>query len=263
MKKFIMILGGFAMLGAMVVGVLNKNDLDRVAKEVEEKKLAVKDATEKLGEAEDKRDEAIEKETQAKDARNQIAAAVEGVRGNLKQVERSLEDVTGELKKVEIEQKEIDLAVRRQFPDGKIKSASDLEMTLTMLKDTLSERQAKKTELMALVETANQTKQVQVSKVKEEEKYQIQRAQKLAVNGLVATVVAVNKEWGFVMVNAGRQHGVGADASLLVKRGNTRIARLRIVTLEDTSTVADVVDESTVRGIDVQPGDKVIFETSN
>ena len=136
-------------------------------------------------------------------------------------------------------------------------------MTLTMLKDTLTEKQAKKTELMAQVEAANQTKQVEVAKVKDEEEFQVKRAQKLAVNGLIATVIAVNKDWGFVMVNAGRQHGIGADASLLVKRGNTRIARLRIVNLEETSTVADVVDESVMQGIDVQPGDKVIFETTN
>lgn len=258
-----MILAGFAMLGAMVVGVINKNDLDEVTVLVDAKKAEVKDATEKLGESEDKRDDAIERETQAKDTRNQISAGVEGVKGSLKQVERSLEDISGELKKVEIEQKEIDLAVRRQFPDGNIKSADDLTMTLTMLKDTLAEKQARKTELMAQVEAANQTKQVQVAKVKEEEQFQVQRAQKLAVNGLVATVIAVNQEWGFVMVNAGRQHGVGADASLLVKRGNSRIARLRIVNLEDNMTVADVVDESVVSGLGVQPGDKVIFETTN
>ena len=107
---------------------------------------------------------------------------------------------------------------------------------------------------------AYQSKQVEVSKVREEEKFQMQRAQKLSLNGLVATVIAVNKEWGFVMINAGRQHGVTADASLLVKRGNSRIARLRIVTLEETSTVADLVDESLVKGVDIQPGDKVIFE---
>jgi hypothetical protein len=104
---------------------------------------------------------------------------------------------------------------------------------------------------------------VQISKVREEEKYQNQRAQKLAVGGLVATVIAVNNEWGFVMVNAGQTHGVSPDASLLVKRGNSRIGRLRIVNLEATSTIADLVDDSIVPGINVQPGDKVIFETSN
>jgi len=88
-------------------------------------------------------------------------------------------------------------------------------------------------------------------------------AQKLALNGLVATIIAVNNEWGFVMVNAGRQHGVGAESSLLVRRGNTRVARLRIVNLQDNMLVADVVKESLMKGFKVQPGDKVIFEDVN
>ena len=78
---------------------------------------------------------------------------------------------------------------------------------------------------------------------------------------MVATVIAVNNEWGFVMVNAGRAHGVEADSSLLVKRGNVRIARLRLVNLQDTACVCDVVKESLMKGIKVQPGDKVIFES--
>jgi hypothetical protein len=263
MKKFIMILGGLAMIGSAVVGILNKGDLEQIRTDLVDVKLEEKDTTEKLGEAEDKRDDSLEKESQAKDGRNQASAAVEGVKQELKIVERSLEDVGSELKRVEIEKKEIDLAIRKQFPDGNIKSAEDLQMTLTMLKDTLTERQNRKAELTAQMEAANQARQAEVAKVKDEEKYQIQRAQKLALNGLVATVIAVNKEWGFVMVNAGRAHGVSPDASLLVKRGNSRIARLRLVTLEDRAVVADVIDDSLVSGLKVQPGDKVIFENSN
>lgn len=67
----------------------------------------------------------------------------------LKIVQRSLEDVAGELKKAEIEKKEIDLLVAKTFPDGNIKTSEDLQMTLTMLKDTLTEKQGKKTELNA------------------------------------------------------------------------------------------------------------------
>jgi myosin heavy subunit len=263
MKKFVMILAGLAMIGAVAVGLINKGDREDILAELKGLVISVKDVTEKLGAAEDKREDTLEKETQAKDDRNQAAAAVEGVKQELKIVERALEDVEAEIKKVEIEQKEIDLAVQRVFPDGNIKSAEELRMTLTMHKDTLTERQNKKAELIAQMEAANQAKQVQISKVREEEKYQNQRAQKLAVGGLVATVIAVNNEWGFVMVNAGQAHGVSPDASLLVKRGNSRIGRLRIVNLEATSTIADVVDDSIVPGINVQPGDKVIFETSN
>jgi transcription elongation GreA/GreB family factor len=262
MKKFIMILAGFAMLGAAVVGWLNKTDFEKVNAELASLKSDVTEVTSKLGEAEDKRDDAEEKETQAKDTRNQAAAAVAESEQKLKVVQRSLEEVTGNLKKAEIEKKEIDLAIRKVFPDGNIKSSQDLQMTLTMLKDTLTESQNKKTELNTQLGSAAQAKQVQVSKVKEEENYQVQRAQRLALNGLVATVIAVNKEWGFVMINAGRSHGVAPDASLLVKRGNSRIARLRIVNLEDMVVVADIVDESIVSGIEVQPGDKVIFENA-
>lgn len=260
MKKFVMILAGFAMLGAAVVGVLNKKDLEGVISELTGLKAQVTEVTAKLGEAEDKKDDATEKETQAKDTRNQASAAVAESEQKLKMVQRAVEELTAELQKVEIEKKEIDLAIQKVFPDGNIKSSEDLQMNLTMLKDTLTTHQAKKTELNTQLGGAAQAKQVQVAKVKEEENYQMQRAQRLALNGLMATVIAVNREWDFVMVNAGRAHGVTPESSLLVKRGNTRIARLRIVNLEDTVTVADIVDDSLVSGIEVQPGDKVIFE---
>jgi hypothetical protein len=260
MKKFVMILAGFAMLGAAVVGVLNKKDLEAVIEELTGVKKQVTEVTAKLGEAEDKRDGAQEKETQAKDTRNQAAAAVAESEQKLKVVQRGVEDLSSELQKVEIEKKEIDLAIRKVFPDGNIKDSKDLQMTLSMLKDTLTAHQTKKTELNTQLGGAAQAKQTQVSKVKEEENFQSQRAQRLALTGLVATVIAVNREWDFVMVNAGRSHGVSPESSLLVKRGNTRIGRLRIVNLEDTVTVADIVDDSLVSGIEVQPGDKVIFE---
>lgn len=260
MKKFIMILAGFAMLGASVVGLLNKGSLEDLRKEGKDLKDKVTELNSKLAEAEEKKSAAEEKETQAKDTRNQASATVAEAEQKLKNISRALEEVNAELKKVEIEKKEIDLLVRQAFPDGVITSVEELQMSVTMLKDQLTEKQNKKTELNNLLTSAAQAKQVQVAKVKEEENLQIKRAQRLAVNSLVATVIAVNKDWDFVMVNAGRAHGVGAEDSLLVKRGNTRIARLRIVNLEETTTIADIVDDSIVSGIDVQPGDKVIFE---
>lgn len=261
MKKFIMILSGFAMIGSAVVGLLNSNDYRDAGLELTSVRSEVQDLTAKLGEAEDKRDDATVRETQAKDTRNQAAASLAEVDQKLKIVQRAVEEVDAEMQRAEVEKKELDLVVSRLFPDGQIKTVEDLQMTLTMLKDTLTENQNKKTELSTQLGSAAQAKQTQVAKVKEEEIFQVQRAQRLALNSLVATVIAVNKEWGFVMINAGRQHGVAADASLLVKRGNSRVARLRIVSLEESTVVADVVDESLVSGIEVQPGDKVIFES--
>lgn len=263
MKKLIMILAGLAMIGATVLGVINKNDIDAVYADLVDAREQVRVANEQLVEAEDKREAATEEQTQATDARNQALAAVEQVREAVRRVERSLEGVDDEMKKIDLEQREIDLLVRRQFPDGNIRSPDDLNMQLTMLKETLSERQARRADAVAQMQAAEQNKQTQVARVREEEQHQVQRAQRVALNGMVATVIAVNREWGFVMVNAGRAHGISPDASLLVMRGNSRIGRLRIVTLEETSVVADVVDELGAQSVNVQPGDKVIFENVN
>ncbi|MEM7699005.1 MAG: hypothetical protein AAF236_11430 [Verrucomicrobiota bacterium] len=260
MKKFVMILGALATLAAIVVGILNKRDFDGVLTALDDMRGQVKEVSAKLNTAEAERDQAVEEETQAKDQRNQASADVAGVQQELKVLERSIEDVTAELKKVEIQQKEIDLAIRREFPDGNIESIEQLQAQLTMLQDGLTEVQARKTELEASLAAASQAKQQQVARVRKEEEFQVERAKALALNGLVATVIAVNRDWGFVMVNAGRIHGVKGDSSLLVKRGNIHVARLRIVNLEDDLTVTDVVEGSTNQGVDIQPGDKVIFE---
>lgn len=263
MKKVIMLISALAMCGSVFVGLGNKEFLETTVAELTSVNGKVKDVTADLGAVEDQRDDATEKESQAKDKRNQASAAIEGVKQNLKITQKSIDDISADLKKVEIEIAEINLAVKKVFPDGQIKSAEELRMKMTMLQESLTEEQNKKAEYEAQLAGAAQLKQEQVARVKEEENYQVSRAQKLSLNGLVATVIAVNADWGFVMVNAGRQNGVSADSSLLVKRGNSRIARLRIVNLQDNVVVADVVKESLLAGFKVQPGDKVIFESVN
>lgn len=260
MKKFIMILAALSLIGSIGISYLNFQDFTAVKEELKVVEGEIAKMNNDLNAAEQEKTDKETKETQAKDTRNQASAAVEEVRQKLLVVERDLETTNTSFSKVEVEQKEIDLLIRKTFPDGDIVDSEELKKTLDTLKSQLTEKQSKKAELNTHLTTAAQAKQVQVTKVREEEKLQVARAQKLSLNSLVATVIAANKEWGFVMVNAGRAHGVTPDASLLVKRGNSRVARLRIVSLEDNVTITDVIRESLSNGIDVQPGDKVIFE---
>ena len=262
MKKFIMILGILAMGGAIVLGLQNKGTLESTKSELDSVKVEVKKVTTELGATEDKRDASIVKETQAKDKRNQASAAIEGVKQNLKIITKSVDDASSDLKKAEIEKKEVDLLIKKTWPSGEITTIDDMQAKLTALKDNLTGKQSKVAELEAAYAQAKQVRKVEEDKVKKEEQYQIKRSQKLALNGMVATVIAVNKDWGFVMVNAGRAHGVSGDSSLLVRRGNSRVARLRIVNLQDMVSVCDIVKDSMLKGIKVQPGDKVIFENS-
>jgi uncharacterized phage infection (PIP) family protein YhgE len=78
--------------------------------------------------------------------------------------------------------------------------------------------------------------------------------------GLQGKILAVNPGWNFVVLNVGDQQGVLVNASLIVVRGNMPVARLRVTSVERSTSVADVIPSSMARGVSVQPGDAVIFE---
>lgn len=262
MKKFMMLLAALAMGASIFFGLLNKKFLEETKNELDGVNADISKVTTELGEVEDKLVTAKEEEGQAKDARNQASADVEGVRQNLKIAANSLDKIKDEFAKIEVEKQEIAIAVKKTFPDGQVKTADELRMKLTMLKEQLTDKQNAKAEYEAQLDEAAKQKKEMTAKVKQEEEFQRKRAQRLQLNGMVATVIAVNNEWGFVMVNAGRQHGVEANASLLVRRGNSRIARLRIAGIQDRMTVANVVEDTVSSGLSVQPGDQVIFENA-
>lgn len=256
-----MVLAMICMLGAVALGFLNKNFVEGVISDLKKTKEDVRLVTQDLGEAEDERDGLKESESQAKDVRNMASAAVSEAEQSLKIVQRKIDVQKDSLEGVNIEQREIDMMVKRVFPDGNIKSPDDLRMILTMLEDNLSSNQSRLQSLEGELSTHLQEKQLHLDKVGEEETYQLDRIKKISLGSLEATVIAVNNDWGFVMVNAGRSHGVEPDSRLLVKRGNTtRIARLRIVNLQENVCVCDVVKGSMTRGITIDAGDKVIFE---
>ena len=260
MKKFILVLAMLCMLGAAFFGVLNKNFLQELKDDLADTKEEVRKVTEELGKKEDERDGLREEESQAKDERNLASAAVAQVQDDLKRVQRKVDEAKEGLEKIEIEKREHEMIIKRVFPDGNIQTPDELRMILTMLQDTLMTNQNQNKTLDMELAKVMQAKQVQIERVGDEETHQLRRAQKISLSGLEATVVAVNKEWGFIIVNAGRAHGVEPDASLLVKRGNVHIARLHIMSLAENICVCDLVKGSSRRGLSVNPGDKVIFE---
>jgi hypothetical protein len=80
------------------------------------------------------------------------------------------------------------------------------------------------------------------------------------MNSLEATIVAVNPDYGFAVVNAGGNRGVTGDSKLIVKRGAQRVAVLNITSIEGTKTIADIIPDSLSPGLMVAPGDRVIIE---
>ncbi|MFZ4767570.1 MAG: hypothetical protein ACOYMN_21690 [Roseimicrobium sp.] len=80
-------------------------------------------------------------------------------------------------------------------------------------------------------------------------------------NSMTATIVAVNNDWGFVIIDGGQNKGITVDTKLLVTRGPQTIGRLNIINVEGNKTVANIDQTSLREGLAVSPGDRVILES--
>lgn len=74
-------------------------------------------------------------------------------------------------------------------------------------------------------------------------------------------VLAVNPSWNFVVLNLGDKQGVVNNAELLVKRGRQLVGKVRITSVEPSTSIADIVANSVPSGTVITPGDNVIFQS--
>jgi len=128
-------------------------------------------------------------------------------------------------------------------------------------KATIAENAAKATK----GEEETQAKQKELKRVQDEltdvQKRIEERKKLFERNRLTATIVAVNNDWGFVVIDGGANKSITTDTKLLVTRGNNTIGKLAIVQVEPNKTLANIVQKSVRPGMSIAPGDKVILES--
>ena len=77
------------------------------------------------------------------------------------------------------------------------------------------------------------------------------------------TVLAVNQAYNFVVLNLGDRQGLEPNAEMLVLRDTSIIGKIRISSVEPSTAIGDIVGNSLARGVQVQPGDIVIYAGSS
>jgi hypothetical protein len=85
----------------------------------------------------------------------------------------------------------------------------------------------------------------------------------IAKAGVRGTVLAVNQAYNFVVLNLGGRQGVEPNAEMLVLRGGTLIGKIRVSSVEPSTAIGDIITSSLERGVQVQPGDTVIYAGTN
>jgi hypothetical protein len=81
--------------------------------------------------------------------------------------------------------------------------------------------------------------------------------------GVHGTVLAVNQAYNFVVLSVGERQGVVASAEMLVLREGSLIGKIRISSVEPTTSIGDIISNSLARGVQVQPGDTVVYAGTN
>lgn len=80
--------------------------------------------------------------------------------------------------------------------------------------------------------------------------------------GLQGRVLAVDRNWNFVVLNIGDRSGVNNNATMVVQRGGSLVGKVRITSVEPSQSIADIIPNSVPAGISVQAGDTVVFPGS-
>jgi hypothetical protein len=81
--------------------------------------------------------------------------------------------------------------------------------------------------------------------------------------GVRGSVLAVNEAYNFVVLNVGGRQGVDANSEMMVLRRGALIGRIRVSSVEPATAIGDIITNSLARGVQVQPGDVVIYAGSN
>jgi len=81
--------------------------------------------------------------------------------------------------------------------------------------------------------------------------------------GVHGTVLAYNQAYNFVVLNLGARNGVETNSEMLVLRDGTLIGKIRISSVEPATAIGDIISSTLARGVQVQPGDIVIYAGSN
>jgi predicted nuclease with TOPRIM domain len=257
MIKFLMAFAMAALIGAAVVAMMNNK---RLATE----KVFIEQLTQEFNVINSSRVELDQKKETARTAFQSAETSHKGVDGekgtledNLRRKKAEVERLTTtyEGRKAQIEEIEIlEKKIEGKTPES-----------ITAEYQTLKDRKAGlEKELQAIEEQVVKAQNLvdkSQGRIDDLAKVENKRRESVKLQSLQADIIAINRDMGFVIINAGAEHGVAPEASLLVTRGNNRIGRLRIVSVEPQVTVADIMPGSVMPGASLMVRDKVIFDS--
>lgn len=244
------------LVAAGVFGVLNGQKV-KALRTTTANAEAARDAVEKrrLEEQKDiKAREAAAALAQTKAAEAETIAAK--VQADLAQVQAEKTDLQTKLQANEAEvaslQRRIEEAGGKTVDNPGAASPPEMAAQLDEARKQLENAERENSFLSEKIRTA----QERSNQLEQERKRRQTAAGRAGVRG---TILAVNQAYNFVVLNLGGRQGVEANSEMLVLRDGTLIGKIRVSSVEPSTAIGDIITGSLERGVQVQPGDIVVY----
>src|SRR5438045_3562228 len=169
-----------------------------------------------------------------------------------RQLEAKLQDKEGEI-----------LALQKQIEEKQPTSANpgapsvvELQAQLDDARQQLDSGEREKSLLSEKLQSVRERS----SQLEDEKKRRAVARGKVGVRG---TILAVNQAYNFVVLNLGGRNGVEPHSEMLIVRDGSFIEKRRISSVEPATAIGDIITSTLARGVQVQPGDIVIYAGTN
>jgi len=240
---------------AAVFGVLNTTKV-KTLRSSAAGAIATRDAADRRRAVQEKEIKAREAAIAAEKAKvSESKGKMANAEGELVKVQTEKADLQAKLQANETEianlQKQIDEAKPASANPG-APSKMELQAQLDDARRQLDSAEREK----AFVSDKLQSLQARSSQLEEEKKRRAVGAGKVGVRG---AVLAVNQAYNFVVLNLGARQGVEPNSEMLVLRDGSFIGKIRISSVEPATAIGDIITSTLARGVQVQPGDIVIY----
>ena len=229
-----------------------EGDIDKAMKDIE-------DARGVIATRRSEQDAENRKKGQNTADRDGLLGDVASLQAQLPQLDEKITVQAAQIKKYEDAIAEL----KKFFASMNVGDMEELNEKIKELANNTVAREKELAETQALVEAANASIAKTEDQLSTARGRQLDRDRGLRANTTEAVIQAVNNDWGFVVINSGQNQGFRGDSQLIVRRGETFIAKLTITSLSKTQMVADIQPKSLVKGMLVQPGDTVILQKTN
>ena len=254
--KLILSIAALLLLGSTALSFLNKQDLSAKKEQIAQEHTAAQSAQSAAASA-----KADQKKAQ-KAAEDALARATD-LQTQAATASRQVEDLNSKVQEAEgrVKAKDTEIAdlnAKLTAAAGAPQTAAPPDALTQQLAEVTRERDELNV-VKAGFDAQLKTAQAQIASL---QKRDADRASGALMAGLRGRVLAVDRNWNFVVLDLGNRNGVNNNATMIIQRGGSMVGRVRITSVEPSQSVADIIPNSVPAGISVQPGDTVVYSGS-